>query len=87
MAIKKTNVATETKQEPQYQVLEKCGVIAEKKNGTMELRYVSWNGNEPKYDIRTWLVTEDGERGAKGLTLTGEELESLYEIIKKMVEE
>ena len=82
MAIKKTETAT--KAEPAYNVLEKCGVISERNGKTLELRYVSWNGNDPKYDLRTWKTSADGEICNKGITLTGEELESLMKLLNKM---
>ena len=73
--------------EVKYEVIEKCGVLGERSNGfALELRLVAWNGNEPKYDIRAWKETDEGEKMQKGVTLTGEELESLYEVIKGMVE-
>lgn len=36
---------------------------------------MSWNGNEPKYDIRSW--NEDHTKMGKGITLTDEELRIL----------
>lgn len=84
MAIKKTAKA---KDEIKCEVLEKCGVISERSGGySLELRYVKWNGGDEKYDIRTWHTKDDGtEVCGKGITLSGEELESLYGIIKGMV--
>jgi hypothetical protein len=41
----------------------------------MKLNLVSWNGKEPKYDIRTW--SPDGEKMGKGVSLTEEEMEQL----------
>ena len=72
-----------------YEVIEKCGVIAQRKGGeNLELRYISWNNREPKYDIRAWKIDDDGnETCGKGLTLTGEELEKLGNLIQKMEEE
>lgn len=84
MAIKKSGKANDNG--IKYEVIEKCGVITER-NGdyNLELRYVSWNGNEPRYDIRTWKTKDDGtEVCGKGITLTGEELESLGNIIMKL---
>lgn len=83
MAIKKSGKVNEG---IKYEVIEKCGVIEEKNGGyNLELRYVAWNGGEPKYDIRTWKAKDDGtEICGKGITLTGEELESLGEIIVKL---
>lgn len=86
MAIKKSGT-TKAKDDFKYEVLEKCGVLSVGNNGWQtELRYVSWNDNEPKYDIRSWKETEEGEKMGKGITLTGEELEALGDIIKGMEE-
>lgn len=84
MAIRKSSKANNN--EIRYEVIEKCGVIEEKNGGySLELRYVAWNGGDPKYDIRTWKAKDDGtEIVGKGITLTGEELEKLGEIIKEM---
>lgn len=85
MAIKKNGKTNEIS----YEVLEKCGVISEGNGGyNMELRYISWNGKEPKYDIRTWRTKDDGtEIMGKGITLTGEQLEKLGEIINDLAKE
>lgn len=85
MAIKKSNGTTESAK-PLYEVLEKCGVISENGDWKTELRYVSWNGREPKYDIRPWKDDPDGEKCGKGITLTGDELETLLGILKGMEE-
>ena len=68
------------------EIVEKCGVIMERNGGyNLELRYVSWNGNEPKYDIRPWKVNDAGEEiCGKGITLSGEELEALAELIANL---
>jgi hypothetical protein len=84
MAFKKSNNTESTK--PSYEVLEKCGVISENGDWKTELRYVSWNGREPKYDIRPWKDDPDGEKCGKGITLTGQELEALLGILKEMEE-
>ena len=85
MAIRKSGNTNEIK----YEVVEKCGIISEGNGGyNMELRYISWNGKEPKYDIRTWKIKEDGtEIMGKGITLTGEQLENLGEIINRLAKE
>ena len=70
------------KDEAKYEVLENFGTISEKNGWELQLRLVSWNGNDPKYDVRAWK-TEDGvEKCRKGLTLTGEEAEGLYKLLK-----
>ncbi|MCR5097842.1 MAG: NERD domain-containing protein [Lachnospiraceae bacterium] len=40
---------------------------------------VSWNGAEPKYDIRDW--SPDHEKMGKGITLTDEEAEILKSLL------
>jgi hypothetical protein len=49
------------------------------KNWTKELNLVSWNGNEPKYDIREWDPTH--ERMGRGTTLTVDEIKALKETL------
>lgn len=54
--------------------------------GDKKLRYVSWNGNEPKFDLRSWYTDKDGnEKCNKGITLTKEELETLYNLIPEAI--
>lgn len=82
MAIRKSNTKAK---EPTYEVLEECGTLSTNNKGwEMKLRYMSWNGNEPKYDLRSWKEDETGEKCSKGITLTGEELEALLGILKEM---
>jgi len=71
-------------------VKEKCGIISDRGNGyTLELRYVSWNGAEPKYDIRVWYKDKETgeERNFKGVTMTGEELVNLAALVNKLAED
>lgn len=81
MAIKKSG---KRNNEITYNVEERV-ILAERNGGyKLELRYMSWNGKEPKYDIRAWKETEDGEVCGKGLSLSGEELEILGDYINKL---
>lgn len=66
-----------------FDVLEKCGTISKREGWAKELRVVSYNGNEPKYDIREW--NSDDTRMSKGITLTFEELTELYTVIGKVL--
>lgn len=87
MAFKKSAPVAPTKTEPTYEVLEECGTVSTNSRGwELKLRYISWNGNEPKYDLRSWKEDENGEKCSKGITMTGEEMESLLKILKKMEE-
>lgn len=45
-----------------------------------ELNKISWNGAEPKYDIRDWAP--DREKMGKGVTLTEEEALKLKELLQ-----
>jgi hypothetical protein len=40
---------------------------------------ISWNGWEPKYDLRDWSL--DREKMGKGVTLSTEELLALKELL------
>lgn len=83
MAFKKSNT-NETK-EIKYEVLEEHGTVSSKNGWDLKVRYMAWNGKEPKYDIRAWKTEDDGtETCRKGLGLTGEEAEELYKILKKI---
>ena len=84
MAIKKSATKSD---EINYEVLEECGELkARPKGETVKLRYLSWNGREPKYDLRLWNTDDEGnEKCSKGIGLTGEELEELYDVIGKLI--
>ena len=46
--------------EIKYEITEKLGVLSENAKGwTKELNLISWNGHEPKYDIREWSPLKD----------------------------
>ena len=46
------------------------------------MNLVSWNGVDPKYDLRDWAPNH--EKMGKGITLTEEELRELKDIIKDL---
>ncbi|WP_269409826.1 YdbC family protein [Lentibacillus daqui] len=63
-----------------YEIIETIAVLSESPKGwTKELNFISWNGRDPKYDIRDWAP--DKEKMGKGVTLTKEELENLKEAL------
>ncbi|RKL66479.1 hypothetical protein CR203_14355 [Salipaludibacillus neizhouensis] len=67
--------------EIKYEIVEQLGVLSESSKGwKKELNLVSWNGRDPKYDVREW--SPDHEKMGKGITLTKEEVESLTRILK-----
>ena len=64
-----------------FEIKERLGVLSENSKGwTKELNLVSWNGREPKYDIREW--DSEHEKMGKGVTLTEEELMALKTLLK-----
>lgn len=66
--------------ELKYEIINSVGIISEKPTGwKKELNRISWNGGEPKYDLRDW--SPNHEKMGKGITLTEAELRSLKIII------
>ena len=62
--------------------IEKIGRIRQGANWwNKELRLVSWNDADPKYDIRDW--SPDDEKMGKGITLTEEEARNLLGLLEK----
>ena len=47
-------------------------VLEEGSNTSVNLRKISWNGREPKLDIRKWSYNDGEERMLKGCTLSDE---------------
>ena len=69
-----------------YDILKNYGVLSEEKNGwRKELSLVSWNGRNPKLDLRDWAP--DHQKMGKGITLTREEALKLQEILAAALEE
>lgn len=66
-----------------YEIINEIGVVSEEGKWRLELNRVSWNGNEPKYDLRKW--SSDHEKMGKGVTLTDAELLKLSEILSEEV--
>lgn len=84
MGLGKMLETTEPKQKKiTYEVVKRLGLLNNSQTEPKELRIVSWNGAAPKMDIRPWKKNEDGTETAKsGITLSAEEIESLYSILK-----
>lgn len=80
--------ASKTDKGLKYEVLKVFGTLDSDSKMPKELRLISWNGKDPKYDLRGWGTDEDGnETMTKGITLDGEELQSLFNILTEMNEE
>lgn len=66
--------------ELKFEITEHIAVLSESSKGwTKELNLISWNGREPKYDIRDWAPNH--EKMGKGVTITKEELDKLKEVL------
>jgi len=68
-----------------FEIKHHIGVLSESDKGwRKELNLISWNGRDPKYDIRDW--SPEHEKMGKGTTLSNEEVESLYALLKNIME-
>ena len=62
--------------EIQYEIVKEIAVLSQCDSGyTKEINLISWNGNDPKYDIRSF--SPDREKCGKGITLTEQEVKNL----------
>jgi hypothetical protein len=67
------------------EVIKKIALISGSETGyRKELNIVSWNGKEPKYDLRTW--SPEGI-ALRGLTLTEDEAKELQKVLNEMFTE
>lgn len=63
-----------------YEIIKELGIVSESKSGwKRELNLISWNGASPKYDLRDWAP--EHEKMGKGITLSSDEVERLYELL------
>ncbi len=63
-----------------YEIIEEIGVLSENTKGwRKEINVISWNGANPKYDIRDWAPGR--EKMGKGITLTETEVEELKKLL------
>ena len=69
-------------EEIKFEIVESFGTLSTTPSGwTKELNLVSWNGGEPKYDIRQWAP--DHAKMGKGVSLSREEAEELKKLLTK----
>ena len=65
-----------------FEITQELGVLSESKSGwKRELNLISWNGADPKFDIRAW--SPNHEKMSKGISLNAEEIEKLKKILEK----
>lgn len=66
-----------------YEVVETYGSLSESSKGwKKEIKLISWNKKEAKYDIREW--SPDGEKMGKGVTLSKEEVIKLRDLLNQI---
>lgn len=66
--------------EIKFEIKDTVGKLSESLKGwSKELNLISWNGKEPKYDLREWAP--EHEKVGKGITLTLEELKKLKDLL------
>lgn len=71
---------SDMKRDFKFEIINELGVVSEGSKGwRKEFNRISWNGGEPKYDIRDW--SPDHEKMGKGVTLSENELRKLKELI------
>jgi hypothetical protein len=69
-----------------FDILKTYGVISEENGGwKKELNLVSWNGRNPKLDIRDW--SPNHEKMGKGVTFTHEEAKKLAEMLRTALDD
>ena len=66
-----------------YEITERIAVLSTNASGwERQLNMVSWNGKDPKYDIRDW--SPDGSKMSKGISMTRDELVILKDILNEL---
>ena len=66
----------------QYEIVKEFAVLSTSESGyTKEINLISWNGKEPKYDIRTF--SPNREKCGKGITLTADEAAVLLKALQE----
>jgi hypothetical protein len=69
--------------EIKFEIKETVGTLSQSPKGwNKELNLISWNGKEPKFDLRDWAP--EHEKMGKGVTLTVEELRALRDLLNGM---
>ena len=68
--------------EIQYEIVKEFAVLSTGDRGyTKEINLISWNGKEPKYDIRSF--SPNREKCGKGITLNADEAAALLKALQK----
>ena len=68
--------------ENKYEIVKEIAVLSTGDSGyTKEINLISWNGKEPKYDIRSF--SPNREKCGKGITLNADEAAALLKALHK----
>lgn len=69
--------------EIKFEIKETVGVISTSPKGwNKEVNLISWNGKEPKFDLRDW--SPEHEKMGKGVTLNLDEIKALRDLLNGM---
>ena len=78
------NIFLKEMKEIQFEIVKEIAVLSKGDSGyTKEINLISWNGREPKYDIRSF--SPNREKCGKGITLNADEAAALLEALQKEV--
>ncbi len=68
--------------EIQYKIVKEIAVLSTSDSSyTKEINLISWNGKEPKYDVRSF--SPNREKCGKGITLTADEAAALLKALQE----
>ena len=70
------------KKEFTYTIEKRFGTVSNAGSLPIELNLVSFNGSEPRYDLRKWRERDGERKMQKGITLTREELLGLRDFLR-----
>lgn len=66
-----------------YEIINTYGVISESSRGwTKELKLISWNEREPRFDIREW--SPESDKMGRGITMRLEEIVKLKSLLETL---
>ena len=69
--------------EIEFEIIETIGTLSvSAKDWIKEQNLISWNGREPKYDLRDW--SPDHKKMGKGVTMSDDEIRTLKELLNKV---
>ena len=79
-------IFSDADEEIECEIIKSYGIFSRgTKFWNKEINFISWNGREPKLDIRNWQ--QDHKKCGKGITLTREEAEELVKLLSKVLNE